>query len=291
MALRARALRSCPRRDGAVRRPVAARANLIAASTDSAPEFAKKTLSRCGTSASSAASEFAYDSAPMRVARHPFALARFGLPVLLPAATLARQLGYEFLSDAATLDASLDRRRRENRQVRAPEQAMCRRAQHQFVRAGPSMRTHHDDVAFQVFGRPRDRLIGSPFGYPAVAGETTELDMHADGHTRIVEMRAEHPGWGPRTIGHWLGREGVDPVPAYWVGIELGRGEARELRFLFLGRRAGKLHLLGHTRAIRTAERVHAHDLVPACSLGGQEANGEHSLDSKERVTFVRYCQ
>lgn len=26
-------------------------------------------------------------------------------------------------------------------------------------------------------------------------------------------MRVEHPGWGPRTIGHWLGREGVDPVP------------------------------------------------------------------------------
>lgn len=30
---------------------------------------------------------------------------------------------------------------------------------------------------------------------------------------RIVEMRGEHPGWGPRTIGHWLTREGVDPVP------------------------------------------------------------------------------
>ena len=30
---------------------------------------------------------------------------------------------------------------------------------------------------------------------------------------RIVEMRGEHPGWGPRTIGHWLGREGVDPLP------------------------------------------------------------------------------
>ena len=29
----------------------------------------------------------------------------------------------------------------------------------------------------------------------------------------IVEMRGEHPGWGPRTIGHWLARQGVDPVP------------------------------------------------------------------------------
>lgn len=30
---------------------------------------------------------------------------------------------------------------------------------------------------------------------------------------RIVAMRGEHPGWGPRTIGHWLAKEGVDPVP------------------------------------------------------------------------------
>ena len=30
---------------------------------------------------------------------------------------------------------------------------------------------------------------------------------------RIVEMRVEHPGWGPRTIGFWLAKEGVGPVP------------------------------------------------------------------------------
>ncbi len=30
---------------------------------------------------------------------------------------------------------------------------------------------------------------------------------------RIVAMRVEHPGWGPKTIGHWLSVEGVDPVP------------------------------------------------------------------------------
>lgn len=29
----------------------------------------------------------------------------------------------------------------------------------------------------------------------------------------IVELRREHPGWGPRTIAHRLGRQGVDPVP------------------------------------------------------------------------------
>jgi hypothetical protein len=30
---------------------------------------------------------------------------------------------------------------------------------------------------------------------------------------RIVAWRQEHPGWGPRTSGHQLGREGFDPVP------------------------------------------------------------------------------
>ena len=30
---------------------------------------------------------------------------------------------------------------------------------------------------------------------------------------RILELRRAHPGWGPRTIGHRLGREGTEPVP------------------------------------------------------------------------------
>jgi transposase InsO family protein len=30
---------------------------------------------------------------------------------------------------------------------------------------------------------------------------------------RIVELRHQHPGWGPRTISYWLEREGVSPLP------------------------------------------------------------------------------
>jgi hypothetical protein len=30
---------------------------------------------------------------------------------------------------------------------------------------------------------------------------------------RVIEMRREHPGWGPRTIRTRLGREGVVPLP------------------------------------------------------------------------------
>ena len=31
---------------------------------------------------------------------------------------------------------------------------------------------------------------------------------------RIVQMRTEHPAWGPRTIGHDLARESLEPPPA-----------------------------------------------------------------------------
>jgi transposase InsO family protein len=37
--------------------------------------------------------------------------------------------------------------------------------------------------------------------------------MPAEVEARVVELRREHPGWGPRTIAHRLEREGVEPVP------------------------------------------------------------------------------
>ena len=37
--------------------------------------------------------------------------------------------------------------------------------------------------------------------------------MPAEVEERVVEMRRVHPGWGLRTIGYHLGKEGVDPVP------------------------------------------------------------------------------
>ena len=37
--------------------------------------------------------------------------------------------------------------------------------------------------------------------------------MVPETEARIVEMRRDEPGWGPRSIGHQLHQEGVDPVP------------------------------------------------------------------------------
>ena len=37
--------------------------------------------------------------------------------------------------------------------------------------------------------------------------------MPPEVEARIVELRRAHPGWGPRSIGHQLARDGVEPVP------------------------------------------------------------------------------
>jgi transposase len=55
-------------------------------------------------------------------------------------------------------------------------------------------------------------VVGLVDGSPRPA--SCPHQMPAVVEARIIEMRHDHPGWGPRTIGHQLGREGFDPVPA-----------------------------------------------------------------------------
>ena len=38
--------------------------------------------------------------------------------------------------------------------------------------------------------------------------------MPPEVEARIIGLRREHPGWGPRSIGHQLGKEGVTPLPS-----------------------------------------------------------------------------
>ena len=56
------------------------------------------------------------------------------------------------------------------------------------------------------------------YGLAGLASESTRPgscphQMRPEVEARIVEMRLLHPTWGPRTIAHYLGREGVSPVP------------------------------------------------------------------------------
>jgi signal transduction histidine kinase len=49
--------------------------------------------------------------------------------------------------------------------------------------------------AAQLFGKPEEALLGAPFGFPMVAGETTELDLPNNGNSRVVEMRVVESQW------------------------------------------------------------------------------------------------
>jgi PAS domain S-box-containing protein len=54
-------------------------------------------------------------------------------------------------------------------------------------------------AAAELFGRTRSDLIGSPFGFPVVAGETTELDiLRPGGEPVVAEMRVVATEWESR---------------------------------------------------------------------------------------------
>jgi signal transduction histidine kinase len=57
-------------------------------------------------------------------------------------------------------------------------------------------------MAVKLFGRRRAELVGTPFGFPAIAGETTEVDLIAGGSARVAEMRVVESLWdgGPAYI-------------------------------------------------------------------------------------------
>src|SRR5688572_19076032 len=50
-------------------------------------------------------------------------------------------------------------------------------------------------MATKLFGGTRAQLVGSPFGFPLVADETTELDLLSDGAPRVAEMRVVQSEW------------------------------------------------------------------------------------------------
>jgi signal transduction histidine kinase len=53
-------------------------------------------------------------------------------------------------------------------------------------------------AATELFRGRQEKLIGSSFGFPLVAGETTELDILSGGSPRIAEMRVVQSEWQGR---------------------------------------------------------------------------------------------
>jgi signal transduction histidine kinase len=52
-----------------------------------------------------------------------------------------------------------------------------------------------NSVAAALFRSDRETLIGSPFGFPVLLGETTELDLPRNGSSLVVEMRLVESEW------------------------------------------------------------------------------------------------
>ncbi len=59
-----------------------------------------------------------------------------------------------------------------------------------------------NSTAGRTFGTAPARLLGTPFGFPLVAGETTQLDVVVGGQQRVVEMRVTASTWDGERV--WL---------------------------------------------------------------------------------------
>jgi Homeodomain-like domain len=56
------------------------------------------------------------------------------------------------------------------------------------------------------------------YGLAGLAGKSSRPlscphQMSPELEARIVAIRREHPGWGPRTVLYWLEREGLPQLP------------------------------------------------------------------------------
>ena len=55
-------------------------------------------------------------------------------------------------------------------------------------------------AAESLFGRKAEKLLGEPFGFPVVTGETTEIDIvRRGGETATAEMRVVETMWEGET--------------------------------------------------------------------------------------------
>jgi signal transduction histidine kinase len=56
-----------------------------------------------------------------------------------------------------------------------------------------------NSAATRLFGATREQLLGTPFGFPLVTGETTEVDLPRNGEPRVAEMRVVESEWEGET--------------------------------------------------------------------------------------------
>src|SRR5690606_10632252 len=82
-------------------------------------------------------------------------------------------------------------------------------------------------AAERLFGRPASELIGASFGYPAIVGETTEIDLvRPGGNTVTAELRAVDTEWEGEHVSLVSLRDITDRKRAEDQARELAREQA-----------------------------------------------------------------
>ncbi len=95
----------------------------------------------------------------------------------------------------ADTDARIARLTAELHNSEARFRAVIERNADAIVVIGSELILFANDAAADLFGQTRETLIGRPFGFPVVAGETVELDLVRHGVVVVVEMRVVESEW------------------------------------------------------------------------------------------------
>jgi signal transduction histidine kinase len=102
--------------------------------------------------------------------------------------------------------------------------------------------------AGQLFGRPPDVLLGSPFGHPMVVGETTEIDLVREGEPLVAELRVMETEWEGKparivSLRDITDRKAAEDSARELVREQMARAEAEEAahRAEFLAEAARRL--------------------------------------------------
>jgi signal transduction histidine kinase len=73
--------------------------------------------------------------------------------------------------------------------------AIERNADAQMIIDAEGLVLFANKAAAELFGRDREAIVGTPFGFPITVGETTEVDVNRAGVPRVAEMRVMSTQW------------------------------------------------------------------------------------------------
>jgi signal transduction histidine kinase len=197
-------------------------------------------------------------------------------------------------ADRARLAAELEQRTRELEQSRARfRDVIERNADAILVVDREGVVRFSNTVAAELFRSQRESLIGTPFGFPVLLGETTELDLAYRGTTRVVEMRVVESEWEGDTayiasLRDITERKRAEEGARRLVGEQAARttAEAAAHRFRFLAEASAQLSVpLEHAETVATLAKLCTTEIADWAAIYVVD---EHGLVQRVEVAHCR---